>query len=92
MNNKRAQLAARRRYLVAQAADQRTALALNMEPWRARLTVVDRGVAVLRYIGRTPVLMVGAAFFLVALRPRRIGKWLQRGLMVWQIERRLRRN
>lgn len=89
MNQKLAQLYARRRYLVAQAADQRTALALDMEPWRARLNVVDRGVAVLRYIGRTPVLMVGVAFALAALRPGRISKWVQRGLMVWQIARRL---
>jgi hypothetical protein len=90
MNNKLAQLAARRRHLVAQAADQRTALALNMEPWRARLALVDRGVAVLRYIGRTPALIAGAPLLLVMLRPRHVGKWLQRGLMVWQIGRRFR--
>ena len=92
MNNKLAQLAARRQHLVAKAADQRVALALNIEPWRARLIVVDRGVAVLRYIGRIPVLMVSAASLIVALRPGRIDKWLQRGLMVWQVGRRLRRN
>lgn len=92
MNKKRALLAERRQQLVAQAAAQRTALAHDLEPWRARLTLVDRGVAVLRYIVRNPAWVAGAALLLAALRPRHIGKWLQRGLVVWQIGRRLRRD
>ena len=92
MNQKLTQLAERRHHLVAQAAAQRTALANNMEPWRARLALVDRGVAVVRTIGRHPALMVGAALLLAALRPRRAGKWLQRGWLVWQVGRSLRRN
>ena len=90
MNQKLTQLAERRRQLVAQAAAQRTALANNMQPWRSRLALVDRGVAVFRTIGRHPGWIVGAALLLVALRPRRAGKWLQRSLLVWQIGRRLR--
>jgi hypothetical protein len=90
MNQKLTQLAERRRRLVAQAAAQRTALAHNVAPWRSRLALVDRGVAVFRFIGRHPALMVGAALLLAALRPRRAGKWLQRGWLVWQIGRRLR--
>ena len=92
MNRKLTHLAERRRQLVAQAAAQRTALAHNLEPWYARLALVDRGVAVFRYIGRHPALMVGAALLLAALRPRRAGKWLQRGWAVWQIGRRLSRS
>jgi ribosomal 50S subunit-associated protein YjgA (DUF615 family) len=90
MNQKLIQLAERRRRLVAQAAAQRTALAHNVEPWRSRLALVDQGVAVFRFIGRHPALMVGTALVLAALRPRRAGKWLQRGWLVWQIGRRLR--
>ena len=85
-------LAERRRRLVAQAAAQRTALAHDLQPWRARLALVDQGVAVFRYVGRHPALIVGAALLLVALRPRRAGKWLQRGWLAWQLGRRLRRN
>ena len=92
MNRKLTHLAERRRQLVAQAAAQRTALAHNLEPWQARLALADRGVAVFRYIGRHPALMVGAALLLAALRPRRAGKWLQRGWVVWQIGRRLSRS
>ncbi len=90
MNNKLAQLAERRRQLVAQAAVQRTVLAHNMEPWRARLSLVDRGVAVLSYVRRHPILWVGASLLLAALRPGRVGRWLRHGLMLWQIGRRLR--
>ncbi len=92
MNQKLTQLAERRRRLVAQAAAQRTALAHNLEPWRARLALADKGVLVFRHIGRHPVLMVGAALLLLAWRPRSVGKWLQRGWVVWQIGRRLRRS
>jgi hypothetical protein len=90
MNQKLTQLAERRRRLVAQAAAQRIALAQNMEPWRVRLGLVDRGVAVVRYIGRHPALLVGPALLLAALRPWRAGKWLQRRWLVWQVGRRLR--
>jgi hypothetical protein len=33
---------------------------------------------------------VGAVLLLAALRPRRAGKWLQRGWLAWQLGRRLR--
>ena len=92
MNPRLTQLAERRRELVAQAAAQRSALADNLAPWRSRLALVDRGVAVFRTIGRHPGWIVGAALLLVALRPRRAGKWLQLGWTVWQIGRRLRRS
>jgi len=91
MNKKLIRLAERRSLLVKQAAAQRTALTYHLEPWHARLALADRGVAAFRYIGRHPALMVGAALLLAALRPQRAGKWLQRGWVMWQIGRRLRR-
>jgi hypothetical protein len=90
MNDKLAQLAARRQQLVTQAADQRAALAYTLEPWRARRALADRGVAVFCYIRSHPALMAGGALLLAALRLRGIGKWLQRGLLMWQIGRRFR--
>ena len=91
MKRKRTQLAARRQQLVALAAAQRTILAHDMAPWRARLALADRGVAALQYVRRHPALMLGAALLLAALHPRRTGTWLQRGWLVWQLGRRLRR-
>jgi hypothetical protein len=90
MNQKLTRLAERRSQLVAQAAVQRINLAHDMEPWRARLALVDRGVNVVRYVRRHPALLVGAALLLFALRPRHAVKWLQRGWLVWQVGRRLR--
>ena len=91
MKRKRTQLAARRQQLVALAAAQRTILAHDMAPWRARLALADRGVAALQYVRRHPALMLGASLLLAALRPQRTGKWLQRGWLAWQLGRRLRR-
>jgi hypothetical protein len=90
MNKKLAQLAERRGLLVAQAAVQRTALTLNLAPWHARLALVDKGVAAVRYVTRHPALMLGAALLFAALRRRRVGTWLQRGWIIWSVGRRLR--
>ncbi|MBW8370865.1 MAG: YqjK-like family protein [Thiobacillus sp.] len=92
MNRKLTRLAERRRVLIAQAAAQRTALAHNVAPWRARLALADRGIAAVRYVRSHPALMVGGALLLAALRRQRVGKWLQRGWLAWQIGRRFRRN
>lgn len=92
MKRKLTLLAERRSRLIAQAAAQRTALANDMAPWRARLALADQGIAAVRYVRRHPALMLGAALLLAALRPRRTGKWLQRGWLVWQVGRRLRRS
>lgn len=91
MNKKLTCLAERRSHLVAQAAAQRNMLAQNMEPWRMRLALADQGMAAFRYVRCSPALMVGAVLLLAAWRPRRVGKWLQRGWVVWRIARRLRR-
>ena len=92
MNKKLQHLAERRSLLIKQAAAQRSALSHNLKPWRARLTWVDRGVEGLRYVRRHPAWMAGSALVLVAfLRPLRAGKWLQRGWLIWQIGRRLRK-
>ena len=90
MNRKLTALAERRHRLVAQAARQRTDMAQNLRPWRARLALADRGLAALRSIRRHPMLVVGAALLLAALRPQRAGTWLHRGWLAWMIGRRLR--
>lgn len=90
MKRKLSALAARRSQLVTQAAAQRNELAQHMAPWRARLALADRGIAVLRYVRRHPALMVGAALLLAAVRPQRAGTWLKRGWAMWQIGSRLR--
>lgn len=89
MNKKLVRLAERRSLLIAQAEAQRTALAHNLAPWRARLALADRGIAAVRYVRSRPGLLVAAALLVAALRPRRLGTWLQRGWLAWQIRCRL---
>lgn len=85
MNKNLVRLAERRSLLIAQADAQRTLLAHNLAPWRARLALADHGVAAVRYVRSRPILLVAAALLLAALRPRRLGTWLQRGWLAWQI-------
>lgn len=90
MNKKQTRLAERRESLIAQAAAQRSALGWNMEPLRAPLAKADRGLAALRYVRQHPVWLVGGVAALAALRRFRTGKWLTRGVLAWQMVRKLR--
>jgi hypothetical protein len=90
MNNKLIRLAERRERLVTQAAAQRMALAQNIEPWRKPLARADQGLAALRYIRNHPAWIVGGVVLLAVLRPGRIGKWLGRGWVTWQMLHKLR--
>ena len=90
MNEKLIRLAERRERLVAQAAVQRMTLAQNIEPWRVPLARVDQGLAALRYIKSHPAWIVGGGVLLAALRLGRVGKWLRRGWVAWQMMHKLR--
>jgi len=85
MNKKLMRLAERREHLIGQAAAQRMALAQNIEPWRIPLARVDQGLAVLRFIKRHSSWVVGGMVLIAALRPGRVGKWLRRGWVTWQM-------
>jgi hypothetical protein len=78
-------LAERRERLVTRAAKQRVALAQNIEPYRIPLALADRGINALRYIKSHPEWIVGVVVLLAALRPGRVGKWLGRGWVTWQM-------
>jgi len=85
MNKKLIRLTERRERLVNRAAAQRVALAQNIEPWRIPLALADQGLTALRYIKRNPEWIVGVVVLLAALRPGRVGKWLGRGWVTWQM-------
>lgn len=80
-------LIAKRERLVAQAAAQRATLAQGVAPWRPRLVLVDRGIAVVRYVSRYPTVMAAAGLAVAALRPHRVAGWLESGLILWQVGR-----
>lgn len=91
MNAKLTQLAERREYLLEQAEKQRVALSREAEPWRIVLEKTDKGLAALRYMKHHPVWLVSTGgIMLAALGPRRIVRWLGRGLVGLQMLSRLR--
>jgi hypothetical protein len=90
MNKELIRLTERRERLVTRAAAQRVELAQNIEPWRIPLALADRGMTALRYIKSHPEWIVGIVVLLAALRPGRVGKWLGRGWVTWQMMHTLR--
>lgn len=78
---------ARRKLLVTQSALQRATLAQRISPWRPRLAMVDRGIAVGRYLQRYPAVLAAVGLLAAALRPHRAAGWLERGWVLWQVGR-----
>jgi hypothetical protein len=87
MNAKLIELAEKRAALVARVAAQRAELSQALSSWRAPLTAVDQSWALVRYLGKYPLLLAGAVAFLVAVRPFRMAKWLPPGWLLWRIAR-----
>lgn len=90
MNEKLAQLAKRRQLLIEQAAAQRVTLARNIEPLRIPLAVVDRGIRVVRYVKRYPIIALGASALFGILRHTRAIRWLRSGWTLFKSTRSLR--
>ena len=89
MSKKGVALAERRERLIDQAARQRVALRRDIEPWRVPLALADQGIIAVRFVRHHPQWVVGVVFLLIAARPAGAWKWLQRGLISWQIVRQL---
>ncbi len=90
MNKRLIGVAERRALLVAKAAGQRETLGRNVEVWARPLSMVDRGLAALRFVASHPAWIVGSALAPVALQPGRMGSWLRRGAAIFQLVGRLR--
>jgi hypothetical protein len=84
-------IAQRRRHLQTLAASQRAQLSLSLERFRTPFSLLDRGVNIVRFVRRYPLILGGASALFVALRPLRMGKWMRRGWMAWQLVSRLRK-
>lgn len=90
MSTKLARIAGDRQRLTAQAEVQRLALGRAIEPWEIVLKRAEQGWAVMRYIKSHPGSLAGGLAVVAALRPWRTGKWLGRGLVLWQVLQGLR--
>jgi hypothetical protein len=92
MSKKLLALAQRREALILQAQQQRAVVAEIVEVWRPTLQLADKAASVISTVKQHPysLLALGAVIFTV-LRPRGIGNWLSRGLLLWKIAGKLKR-
>ena len=90
MNEKLLKLARRREHLVLEAAKQRVQLAQAVEVWREPLALAEQGLAAISFIKNHTILMAVSTAVLVRLvRKSFMGKWLGRGMMAWQLVRKV---
>jgi hypothetical protein len=85
MNNTRKQLAEQRAQLITKAAGQRVKLTEAFSSLHGPLSLADKGLHALRYLGQHPVLIAGAVAIAVIMRPQRWFLVLENGWMVWRM-------
>lgn len=77
----------RRERLVARAAAQRAAIAGTLRELQPPISIVDGGLAVVRFFRAHPVLLAAVSAAVLALRPRGLLWVVGRGLTVWRVWR-----
>lgn len=82
MSERTLSLAQRRLALRAHCAVQRAELAGTVEEIRGRLGSIDRTLHVVRYYAARPVLIAGGIGLLAVVGPRRLFRWVGRGLVL----------
>ena len=83
-----AQLARRRAGLVARSRQLRGDLAADGAAIASRLSIVDRGVALARAVGRRPLVLAAGAALLFTGKPIKVLKWVTRGALLLSVARR----
>lgn len=89
MTSRVEQLATRRRLLVARSAIERATIRQDATTIGNALTTVDRAVAVVQRLRRSPLLIAAVVVGLVAFRRHPVAAWVMRGLAVAGTARRL---
>jgi hypothetical protein len=85
------QLSAHHSNLLARCAVQRRQLAENAEEIEHELGRLDRGIAAVRRVLRSPALLGGAIAVVALVGPRRLLRWSTRALMFYSTARQLLR-
>lgn len=78
------EIRARRARLLARAEGERAQLAMQLEAWRAPLSLLDKSLAAARYLRRHPGWVVVASVVFALIRPRRAFAWVRRGFIAWR--------
>jgi hypothetical protein len=85
MNSERLDEIARRKALLASHIDAyRTSVAVAGQSLEKPARIVDRGLAIAAYLQARPWLVAAGTAAIVALRPRRLGRWVGRGWILWR--------
>lgn len=94
MNEKLAQIAARKQQLIHKAALQRLFVAQNIQALQQPIAIADRGLQVMRYFRQYPVFMLGVtAVSGILIRKLQVARFtilLQTGWSVFQLVRDVR--
>jgi YqjK-like protein len=77
----------RRARLVAEAQAQRRAVAAELEACHSVVVVVDRGIALGRWLRSRPYLVVAAVVAIAVLKPRVALAWSARIATLWRAGR-----
>ena len=85
------QLHAHHSNLLARIAVQRQQLGVTAEEIEHERGRVDRGLAVIRRVLSSPVLICGAIGVVALVGPRRLARWSTKGLMFYSTARQLLR-
>jgi len=85
--DKLVEIARRKERLIARAESQRAAIAANFRQLQGPIGVVDRGLKIVRFLRRHPLLVAAIIAAVVAFRRRGLASVASRALSVWRIWR-----
>jgi len=74
----------RRARLLARATGERAQLSMQLEAWRAPLSLLDKSIAAARYVRQHPEWVVVASVAFALIRPRRAFAWVRSGFIAWR--------
>lgn len=84
MNQRLADIRARRERLLLKSAAQRDEVAQLVTVWHGPLGLVDRGIAVGAYVRSNPGVVLLPLAIIALLSPRRSLRWARRSFVAWR--------
>jgi hypothetical protein len=83
-SRKKREIEQRRELLLARIALQRVRVELELRNLEQPIKIVDRGIAVVRYLKAHPLLVAAGVAVLTVVGRRRIAAWVGRGWVAWR--------
>lgn len=90
MNTLLLELGLKKQRLQMQAASQRLQMAQHLQGFAPAFAAADTANSIVRWLGRHPQWLAGAAAVVLVVRPRAAFRWLWRGYLAWRVLRRAR--